>query len=57
MAENTQVAEPTSAMTQLLRDSGSKDEVQSAAAAKQLAVALESPLRKGVMSGDISGGI
>jgi len=57
MAENTQVAEPTSAMTQLLRDSGSKDEVQSAAATKQLAVALESPLRKGVMSGDISGGI
>ena len=59
MADNTQVVtnEPTEAMTQLLRDSGSKDEVQSAAATKQLAVALESPLRKGVMSGDITGGI
>ena len=60
MADNDNkqvVAEPTPAMTQLLCDSGSKDEAQSAQANKQLAVALETPLRKGVMSGDISGGI
>jgi len=51
------VIEPTPAMTQLLRDSGSKDPGQSEAATRQLAVALETPLRKGVMSGDITGGI
>jgi len=57
MADNIRVVEPTDAMTQLLRDSGSKDEDQSRGATKQLAVALETPLRKGVMSGDITGGI
>jgi len=58
MADNIQaVKEPTKAMTQLLVDSGSKDETQSVAATKQLTVALEAPLRKGVMSGDITGGI
>jgi hypothetical protein len=57
MADNTRVVEPTDAMTQLLRDSGSKDPQQSEAATRQLAVALETPLRKGVMSGDITGGI
>ncbi len=51
------VTEPTEAMTQLLRDSGSADEVQSAQASRQLATALEIPLRKGVMSGDITNGI
>lgn len=57
MADNEQVVTPTPAMTQLLRDSGSKDEMQSATATKKLAVALQTPLRKGVMSGDITGGI
>ncbi len=58
MADNDKVVtQPTEAMTRLLCDSGSKDEVQSAQATKQLAVALETPLRKGVMSGDITGGI
>lgn len=51
------ILEPTAAMTQLLRDSGSKDELTSGKATRQLAVALETPLRKGVMSGDITGGI
>lgn len=48
---------PTAAMTQLLKDSGSKDPAKAQAAGRQLTVALESPLRKGVLSGDISGGI
>jgi len=51
------VIQPTAAMNQLLRDSGSRDERQSVAATQQLAVALETPLRKGVLSGDITGGI
>lgn len=55
--ENKVVEQPTVAMTQLLRDSGSTDHNQSAAATKELAVALETPLRKGVMSGDITSGI
>jgi hypothetical protein len=45
------------AMDQLLRDSGSKDPKKSEKHTRQLAVALETPLRKGVMSGDITGGI
>ena len=57
MADTKTLVEPTKAMTQLLCDSGSTDPKQSEAATQQLAVALESPLRKGVMSGDITGGI
>jgi len=58
MADNLQVVNKSSeAMVQVLRDSGSKDPGQSEAATRQLAVALETPLRKGVMSGDITGGI
>jgi hypothetical protein len=57
MADDIRVVEPTEAMTKLLVDSGSKDPQQSEAATRQLAVALETPLRKGVMSGDITGGI
>jgi hypothetical protein len=51
------VIQPTAAMNQLLRDSGARDERKSVAATRQLTVALESPLRKGVLSGDITGGI
>ncbi len=51
------ILEPTVAMTQLLRDSGSKDQRQSEAATRQLAVALTTPLRKGVFSGYVLDGI
>lgn len=56
MADNVNVIfEPTEAMNQLLRDSGSTDHRTSEAATRQLVVALETPLRKGVLSGDIVG--
>lgn len=42
---------------QLLRDSGSKNKAQALAAQRELAKALETPLRKGVLSGDILGNI
>lgn len=48
---------PTAAMKELLIRSGSADKQESLAAVKQLAVAFETPLRKGVMSGDITGNI
>lgn len=48
---------PTAAMKELLVRSGSADKQESLAAVKQLAVAFETPLRKGVMSGDITGNI
>ena len=44
---------PTPEMTELLRKSGSANRAESLDATHQLAVALELPLRKGVMSGDI----
>ncbi len=56
MADNDKVIfEPTEAMNQLLRESGSTDHRKSEAATRQLVVALETPLRKGVLSGDIVG--
>jgi len=49
--------EPTAEMTALLKKSGSGDYNESAAAVHELAVALQTPLRAGVLSGDITDGI
>ena len=49
--------EPTPEMNQLLTKSGSMNREESLAATAELAKALELPLRKGVMSGDILDGI
>ena len=44
-------------MTDLLRKSGSANRAESLEASHQLAVALQEPLRQGIMSGDIAAGI
>ena len=49
--------EPTSEMNDLLTRAGSMNREESLAATRELAKALELPLRKGVMSGDILDGI
>ncbi len=49
--------EVTEKIKQLLRDSASKNETVAFAAVHELAQALELPLRKGVLSGDILDGI
>lgn len=56
MAEN-QIIEPTPEMIDLLRKSGNQDEKIAIAAVAELAVALTTPLREGIMSGDITGNI
>jgi hypothetical protein len=56
MAKN-RYFEPTPEMDQLLKQSGSMNREESLAATAELAKALELPLRKGVMSGDILDGI
>jgi hypothetical protein len=52
-----QIIESTQAMDDLLRLSGSRVEAEAIGASQQLTVALEMPLRKGVLSGDITSGI
>ena len=49
--------EPTPEMNELLTKAGSMNREESLAATRELAKALELPLRKGVMSGDILDGI
>jgi hypothetical protein len=51
------ISAPTPEMTDLLKRSGSANRAESLEATHQLAVALEQPLRQGVMSGDITGNI
>ena len=51
MADN--VFKPTAEMNQVLRDSGSHQKEVALAATAELAKALELPLRKGLMSGDV----
>ena len=51
MADN--VFTPTAEMNQVLRDSGSHNKEVALAATAELAKALELPLRRGLMSGDI----
>ena len=48
---------PSQAMNDLLRASGSYDKAEALAAQRELAVALEMPLRQGVLNGDVLGGI
>ena len=48
---------PTEFMIELLKKSGSKDKNESLAATRELAKALELPLREAVLSGDILGDI
>ena len=54
---NRNLFEPTPEMDQLLRQAGSMNREESLAATAELAKALELPLRKGVMSGNILDGI
>ncbi len=50
-------SQATAGMKDLLRRSGSYNKVEALEAQRELAVALETPLRKGVLMGDILGGI
>ncbi len=52
-----EVLTPTAAMDALLRKSGSPRAAERSEAIQKLAVAIQTPLRKGVMSGDITGNI
>lgn len=59
MADNLEnaVQEPTPEMNELLIKSGSGKREESLAATRELAVALQTPLRQGVLDGDITGNI
>ena len=57
MNNKSVISAPTPEMTALLRKSGSANRAESLEATHQLAMALEQPLRQGVMSGDITGNI
>lgn len=58
MVDNEQtIQEPTEEMKDLLRLSGSLEKEVSLGAAHELAVALQTPLREGVLDGDITGSI
>lgn len=48
---------PTEELNALLKQSGSLSKEKAIAATHELAVALETPLRQGVLTGDITGGI
>jgi hypothetical protein len=52
-----EVLTPTAEMDVILRKSGSVNKEESLAATHKLAVALQTPLRQGVLSGDITGNI
>ncbi len=52
-----EVLTPTAAMNDILRKSGSVNHDEAFAALKTLAVAVTTPLRQGVLSGDITGNI
>lgn len=52
-----EVLTPTAQMTAVLKQSGSANRDESLAGVHKLAVAFETPLRKGVLSGDITSGI
>jgi hypothetical protein len=57
MSMNKVISAPTAEMTALLRKSGSANRTESREATHQLAIALQGPLRQGVLSGDITGNI
>jgi hypothetical protein len=52
-----EILQATAAMNDVLRKSGSVDPKERSAAIKILSVALQTPLRQGIMSGDITGNI
>jgi hypothetical protein len=54
---SNKISAPTPEMTALLIKTGSKHRDESLAATQELAVALQTPLRKGVLAGDITGNI
>ena len=56
-AKANQLQQPTAEMVALLKQTGSKNRQEATAAMRALAVALETPLRQGVLSGDIIGNI
>lgn len=51
------MTKPTNEMSDLLRRTGSAHREEALAAQHDLAIALQTPIRKGVLSGDITGGI
>jgi hypothetical protein len=57
MANAKQIAAPTDEMLALLRQTGSKNPREARQAMIALAAALETPLRQGILSGDIVGDI
>ncbi len=57
MSTKNVISAPTPEMTALLKKSGSANRAESLEATRQLAVALQQPLRQGVTSGDITGNI
>ena len=57
MSKKDVISAPSPEMTALLKQSGSANRAESLEATHQLAVALQEPLRQGVMSGDITGNI
>jgi len=57
MSSKNVISAPTAEMTALLKKSGSNNRSESLEATHQLAIALQEPLRQGVMSGDITGNI
>jgi hypothetical protein len=57
MSAENRIDAPDAEMTELLIKSGSQNREESLAATKQLAIALQTPLRQGVLSGDITGNI
>jgi hypothetical protein len=57
MSSKNVISAPTAEMTALLKKSGSNNRSESLEASHQLAIALQEPLRQGVMSGDITGNI
>ena len=57
MKNNSVISAPTPEMTALLKKSGSANRAESLEATHQLAVALQQPLRAGVLSGDITSNI
>lgn len=51
------LTKPSPEFLDLLRKTGSEDRIESAKAMEQLAVAIQTPLRQGVLVGDITGNI
>ncbi len=52
-----ELIKPTAEMNDILRKSGSNNRQESLAGTRELAVALQTPLREGILSGDILDGI